>query len=366
MGGDIAAWCAWRGLTVTLSDVDPKPIAGAVKRAYDLYVKIGRKDGIKIRDAMDRLIPDLKGEGIASADLVIEAAPEKPALKEAIYTATEPRMKADAILATNTSSIPLATLAGHLKRPERFVGVHFFNPVSRMQLVEVVRHDGLAPEVEALARGFVGLIDRLPAPARSAPGFIVNRALTPYLAEALVMLDEGIKPEVIDKAALDFGMPMGPIELADTVGLDIAVAVADSLKRDLGWAVPDVPQWLRQKVADKKLGRKTGEGIYVWKEGKPVKALISRDGPQPDAAMADRLILPLINTAVALRREGVSDSDDVVDAAMIFGTGFAPFTGGPLHYAKQRGAAEVRAKLAELEGKYGERFRPDAGWEGRG
>ena len=363
MGGDIAAWCAWRGLTVTLSDIKPEFIAGAIKRANALYVKIGHKDGILVRDALDRLIPDFKGEGIPHADLIIEAAPEKPELKEKIYAATEPRMKDGAILATNTSSIPLAALAATLQRPERFVGVHFFNPVSRMQLVEVVRHDGLDPEVEKAARAFVGLIDRLPAPAQSAPGFIVNRALTPYLAEALIMLDEGIKPETIDKAAEDFGMPMGPIELADTVGLDIAVAVSDSLKRDLNWPLPDAPEWLRQKVADKKLGKKTGEGLYVWKEGQPVKA---KDAPAPTPDMADRLILPLINTAVALRREGVSDSDDVVDAAMIFGTGFAPFTGGPLNYAKQRGVAEVRAKLAELEGTYGERFKPDAGWKGRG
>ena len=363
MGGDIAAWCAWRGLTVTLSDIKPEFIAGAVKRANALYVKIGHKDGIKVRDALDRLIPDFKGEGIPHADLIIEAAPEKPELKEKIYAATEPRMKPGAILATNTSSIPLATLAATLKRPERFVGIHFFNPVSRMQLVEVVSHDGIDPQVETAARAFTGLIDRLPAPAKSAPGFIVNRALTPYLAEALIMLDEGIAPETIDKAAEDFGMPMGPIELADTVGLDIAVAVSDSLKRDLNWPLPDAPDWLRKKVADKKLGKKTGEGLYVWKEGKPVKA---KDAPPPAPDMADRLILPLLNTCVALRREGVSDSDDVVDAAMIFGTGFAPFTGGPLNYAKQRGVVGVKAKLAELEGTYGERFKPDAGWEGRG
>ena len=181
-------------------------------------------------------------------------------------------MKDGAILATNTSSIPLATLAEALQRPERLVGLHFFNPVSRMQLVEVVRHDGLDPEVETAARGFAGLIDRLPAPAKCAPGFIVNRALTPYLAEALIMLDEGVGPETIDKAATDFGMPMGPIELADTVGLDIAVAVSDSLKRDLNWPLPDAPDWLRKKVADKKLGKKTGEGLYVWKDGHPVKA----------------------------------------------------------------------------------------------
>jgi 3-hydroxyacyl-CoA dehydrogenase/enoyl-CoA hydratase/3-hydroxybutyryl-CoA epimerase len=359
MGGDIAAWCAWSGLTVTLTDVKAEPIGGAIKRAAALYGKIGRDDRLKVRDALDRLIPDLKGQGARLADLVIEAAPEKIDLKKGLYAKLEPVMKPGAILATNTSSIPLETLREGLQRPERLVGLHFFNPVSRMQLVEVVRHDGLDAAVETAARAFVGAIDRLPAPAKSAPGFIVNRALTPYLAEALVMLDEGVSKETVDKAAESFGMPMGPIELADQVGLDICLAVADMLKRELGWAIPDAPQWLRDKVEQKKLGKKTGEGLYVWKEGEPVKA---HDAPKPDPDMADRLILPLVNTAAALLGEGVSDDPDVVDAAMIFGAGFAPFRGGPLHYARQRGVAEVKARLEELAGKYGERFKPTAGW----
>ncbi len=360
MGGDIAAWCAWRGLTVTLGDVDPKPIAGAIKRAADLYAKIGRKDGLRIRDALDRLIPDPRSQGLAKADLVIEAGPERLELKHSIYAATEPKMKLGAVLATNTSSIPLQALAEGLQRPERLVGLHFFNPVSRMQLVEVVRHDRLDPAVEAFARGFTGLIDRLPAPAKSAPGFIVNRALTPYLAEALMMLDQGYRPETIDRAAEDFGMPVGPVELADQVGLDIAVAVADSLKRDLGWALPDPPDWLRKKVKDGQLGRKTGQGIYTWADGKAVKA---KDAPAPDLDLADRLVLPLLNTCVTLLREGVAADEDVIDAAMIFGSGFAPFRGGPMHYAHARGPAEVRAKLTSLAEIHGERFAPDPGWD---
>lgn len=358
MGGDIAAWCAWSGLTVTLADVKPEPIGGAIKRAAALYGKIGRDDRLKARDALDRLIPDLKGEGARLADIVIEAAPEKAELKKELYAKLEPVMKPGAILATNTSSIPLETLREGLQRPERLVGVHFFNPVSRMQLVEVVRHDRLDAAVEQAARAFVGAVDRLPAPAKSAPGFIVNRALTPYLVEALTMLDEGVAKETIDQAAEDFGMPVGPIELTDQVGLDIGLAVADMLKRELGWAMPDAPQWMRDKVEQKKLGKKTGEGLYVWKDGEPVKA----DAPKPDPDMADRLILPLVNTAVALLGEGVSEDPDVIDAAMIFGAGFAPFRGGPLHHARQRGVAEVKARLEELAVKYGERFKPAAGW----
>ena len=360
MGGDIAAWCAWKGLTVTLGDVDPKPIAGAVKRAAALYAKLAHKDTARVRDALDRLIPDPKGAGLVRADLVVEAAPERLELKSKIYAAIEPKMKAGAVLATNTSSIPLQTLAQGLRRPERLVGLHFFNPVSKMQLVEVVRHDGVDPQVEAFARAFAGRIDRLPAPAKSAPGFIVNRALTPYLAEALILMDEGMAPETIDRAALDFGMPVGPIELADQVGLDIAVAVADSLKSDLGWALPDPPAWLRAKVKDGQLGAKTGQGNYTWSDGRAVK---SKAAPAPEPALADRLILPLLNTCVALLREGVAADEDVVDAAMIFGSGFAPFRGGPMRYVHARGPAEIRARLAELAARYGQRFAPDAGWD---
>ena len=290
---------------------------------------------------------------------MIEAAPEKPELKARIYAEVEAKMKPGAVLATNTSSIPLQTLAKTLKRPERFVGLHFFNPVSRMQLVEVVRHDGLSDEVEAFARGFTGLIDRLPAPAKSAPGFIVNRALTPYLAEALILLDEGVAKETIDKAAEAFGMPVGPVELADQVGLDIVVAVGDSLKHDLGWAIPAAPDWLRRKVQDGQLGRKSGEGLYTWTDGKAVKAKIV---PPPAPDLVDRLVLPMLNTCVAILREGVAADEDTVDGAMIFGTGFAPFRGGPMHYAHARGPADVRARLAELAQSHGERFAPDAGW----
>src|SRR5580658_1721418 len=272
MGGDIAAWCAWHGFTVSLGDTKPEPIAGAIKRASDLYAIIGRDNRRRVRDSLDRLIPDLKGQGVASADLIIEAVPEVLDLKRKIFAGIEPHMKSDAILATNTSSIPLEQLREGLPRPQRLVGIHFFNPVSRMQLVEVVSHDQVDPRVLADARAFLGRIDRLPAPVKSAPGFLVNRALTPYLLEALVMLDAGVKKEVIDKAAEDFGMPMGPIELADTVGLDICLHVAEMLRANLKHDMPDAPQWLKDKVAKGELGKKSDRGLYDWKDGHAVKA----------------------------------------------------------------------------------------------
>jgi 3-hydroxyacyl-CoA dehydrogenase/enoyl-CoA hydratase/3-hydroxybutyryl-CoA epimerase len=360
MGGDIAAWCAWHGFVVSLGDTKPEPIAGAIKRAADLYGKIGRDNRLRIRDSLDRLIPDLKGEGVATADLIIEAVPEVLDLKRKIFAGIEPKMKPTAILATNTSSIPLEQLREGLPRPERLVGIHFFNPVSRMQLVEVVSHDQVAAEVLADARAFLGRIDRLPAPVKSAPGFLVNRALTPYLLEALVMLDAGMKKETIDKAAEDFGMPMGPIELADEVGLDICLHVAEMLKTSLSREMPDPPQWLKDMVAKGDLGKKSGKGLYEWKDGHAVKQHLEA---APPADTIDRLILPMLDVCVTCLREGIVSDEKIIDGAMIFATGFAPFRGGPMHYARTRGVADVRSALTRLAAKYGPRFQPDPGWD---
>ncbi|MBV8110367.1 MAG: fatty-acid oxidation protein subunit alpha, partial [Hyphomicrobiales bacterium] len=359
MGGDIAAWCAWHGFTVTLADMQPEPLAKAVARAADLFGKIGHRR-TEIRDTLDRLIPDLAGEGVRSADLVIEAVPEALELKRKIYAAVEPKMRPGAILATNTSSIPLQELRVGLRRPNHLVGLHFFNPVSRMQLVEVVSHDQIWSEVLAKARAFLGRIDRLPAPVKSAPGFLVNRALTPYMLEALVMLNAGEKRETIDAAAETFGMPMGPIELADTVGLDICLHVAEMLKASLDRPMPDVSRVLRDKVEMGHLGRKSGQGFYEWRRGEPVK---EREAPKPTPEMTDRLILPMLDVCVGCLREGVVADEDTLDGAMIFATGFAPFRGGPMHYARARGVADIRAELERLAQRYGERFRPDPGWD---
>ena len=361
MGGDIAAWCANQGLKATLADMKPEPIAGAMKRAADLFGKIIRKR-TEVRDALDRLIPDLDGEGVRTADLIIEAVPEKLELKQKVYAGLEPQMKAGAILATNTSSIPLQDLRTTLAKPERLLGLHFFNPVSRLQLVEVVSHDGTDPQLLKEALAFVGAIDRLPLPVKSSPGFVVNRALTPYMLEAMVMLDDKIDKVTIDAAAEKFGMPMGPIELADQVGLDICLAVGDMLRSKFGDLLPPTPAWLRDKVTKGELGRKTGKGFYVWKDGKADKARASSSAAEPDAEMIDRLILPMSNVCVACLREGIVDDPDMVDGAMIFGTGYAPFRGGPLNYARTRGAESVASTLRQLATKFGGRFTPDAGW----
>ncbi len=362
MGGDIAAWCAGQDMRVTLADMKAEPIAGAVKRASELFGKILRKK-TDVRDALDRLMPDMQAEGVRNADLIIEAVPEKLALKQKVYAGLEPVMKPGAILATNTSSIPLQDLRTTLQKPERLLGLHFFNPVSRLQLVEVVSHDGTDAQLLKKALAFVGAIDRLPLPVKSSPGFLVNRALTPYMLEAMVMLDEKVDKSVIDAAARKFGMPMGPIELADQVGLDICLDVGDMLRSKFGDQLPPTPAWLREKVAKGELGRKTGKGFYIWKDGKADTTSSQPSTAEPSAEMIDRLMLPMSNVCVAALREGIVDNADVVDGAVIFGTGYAPFRGGPLNYARTRGVENVVSTLRALTEKFGGRFTPDAGWE---
>ena len=361
MGGDIAAWCASQGLRVSLADMKPEPIAAAIRRASELFGKIIRKP-IDVRDALDRLIPDMDGEGVRSADLIIEAVPEKLELKQRVYAGLESRMKPGAILATNTSSIPLQDLRATLQRPERLLGLHFFNPVSRLPLVEVVSHEGTDGALLKQALAFVGAIDRLPLEVKSSPGFLVNRALTPYMLEAMLMLDQGIDKLTIDAAAEKFGMPVGPIELADQVGLDICLDVGDMLRAKFGAVLPDAPSWLREKVVKGELGKKSGKGFYDWRDGRADKSHVVNP-PQPTEEMTDRLILPISNVCVAALREGIVDSPDMVDGAMIFGTGYAPFRGGPLNYARMRGVESTVSTLRALEQKFGGRFAPDPGWD---
>jgi 3-hydroxyacyl-CoA dehydrogenase/enoyl-CoA hydratase/3-hydroxybutyryl-CoA epimerase len=267
-------------------------------------------------------------------------------------------MKAGAILATNTSSIPIETLAQGLADPGRLVGIHFFNPVAQMQLVEIVRGVTTGAAAEQAAVAFTRQLDKLPLPCHSAPGFVVNRILMPYINEATFALDAGVPADVIDAAGKRFGMPLGPLELADRVGLDVCLNVgrvlAEAFQRPL-------PQVLTRLVADKKFGRKSGEGFYIWREDKPLRH------PSPDydvpEDLEDRLILPMLNEAVAALREGVIGDEDLVDAGVIFATGFAPFRGGPLRYARSRGIREVTGRLRQLQVRYGERFRPDPHWD---
>jgi 3-hydroxyacyl-CoA dehydrogenase/enoyl-CoA hydratase/3-hydroxybutyryl-CoA epimerase len=357
MGGDIAAWGALRGLTVTLQDRTQELVQPALDRAKTLFER-RLKIPAEAQQAQARLKMDLSGDGVPDADVVIEAIFENLEAKRALYASLEPRMKPAAVLASNTSSLMIETLSETLKDPTRLVGIHFFNPVSQLQLVEVVRGERTRADVVNDALKFTRALDKLPLPCKSAPGFLVNRVLTPYINEAFFALEEGIPPEVIDRAAVRFGMPMGPIELADVVGLDVSLHVGRVLAQAFNRPVPAT---LTRLVDQKKFGRKSGEGFYRWQDGKAQKNPVTDSAIPPD--LEDRLILPMLNESVACCREGIVADADLLDAGVVFATGFAPFRGGPLQYAKDRGVREITRKLGDLAERYGERFRPDRGWE---
>jgi 3-hydroxyacyl-CoA dehydrogenase/enoyl-CoA hydratase/3-hydroxybutyryl-CoA epimerase len=358
MGGDIAAWSALKGFDVTLQDRELRFIEPAIKRARALFEK-KLKAPAKIDAAVARLRADVDGKGVADADLAIEAIFENPEAKHALYASIEPQFQADEILASNTSSIPLDELRQGLKAPQRFLGLHFFNPVAQMPLVEVVRHDALDPAIEKRALAFCKAIGKLPVPVKGTPGFLVNRILMPYLMEAMRLYNEGVPGPVLDREAKKFGMPMGPIELADTVGLDVCASVGKELAPFLGL---EIPHGLEEKIAANKRGKKDGEGLYVWKDGKPEKPEVDPDYVPP-ADIQDRMILPMVNEAIACLAEGVVDDADLLDAGVIFGTGFAPFRGGPIQYTRTEGVAAVRERLAKLEAKHGARFAKKEGWD---
>jgi len=358
MGGDIAAWCALRGLRVTLQDQTPERIAPAVGRAHKLF-RERLRDPRAVTAAFDRLIPDPSGRHAGHADLVIEAIFEDADVKRALYQDLEPRLKPEAFIATNTSSIPLEELAPALERPERLVGLHFFNPVAKMQLVEIVRGEGSADDVIDRAMAFTRRIDRLPLPVASRPGFLVNRILMPYLLEAVELVEEGVPGSIVDRAALEFGMPMGPIELADTVGLDICLHVAEILGKAFDQALP---ARLQELVEAGKLGRKSGQGFYRWRKGKPIKPK-APSGYQPPADITDRLVLRMLNETVACLREQVVADEELADAGMIFGTGFAPFRGGPVNYIRSEGVEDLKIRLHDLTARHGSRFTADPGWD---
>jgi len=327
MGGDIAAWCALKGLEVTLQDRSAELIAPAVERARRLFDK-RLKGGAAVKAALARMIVDPDGHGVERADVVIEAISENVAAKRALYATLEPRLAPGALLATNTSALPLAELSAELTDPGRLIGLHFFNPVAKMPLVEVV-HDA-DTDAKRIERGcaFAAAIDRFPLPTRSAPGFLVNRVLAPYLMEAFTLLLEGRERDTIDAAAIRWGMPMGPIELADTVGLDVCRHVAETL---VSGDVQRQAALLDERIAAGQLGKKSGQGFYTWTKGRPDRKPHATDGPDADA-LAARLLQPFLAACVAAAADDIVADEDLLDAGVVFGTGFAPFRGGPLHH----------------------------------
>jgi 3-hydroxyacyl-CoA dehydrogenase/enoyl-CoA hydratase/3-hydroxybutyryl-CoA epimerase len=343
MGADIAGVCVASGMEVTLQDISPEQLEKGIKAQGKLFARKFKTKAT--RDAAKaRLIADPEGKGVARADVIIEAIVERLDIKQKLFADLETKIKAGAVLATNTSSLKLEDIAAPLKDPGRLIGLHFFSPVAQMPLVEVVRGTSTREDEVNKGAAFVTAIDKFPLITKDVPGFLVNKVLTPYMFAAMMRLEQGEDKEKIDEAARKFGMPMGPIELADNVGLDICAHVAKILGQSSEGSRLD------RLVASGRLGKKTGEGFYVWKDDKPVKSGKNYSSAELDQLGRD-LVEPMISEAEKALDEGVVETADLVDAGMIFGTGFAPFRGGPLHYrrslALQNPAPATQAAAAE-------------------
>ncbi len=358
MGGDIATWCASQNLQVTLQDLKAESLAKAKQRAYN-YFKKRLKKPLLIKVAMDRFTLDINGYGLQKADIVIEAIFENKEVKRDLYASIEPKLKKDALIVTNTSSIEIEQLCDAITDPTRLVGLHFFNPVTKMPLIEIVNGKQTDPAVSQRAINFAKQIGKLPLPTKSSPGFLVNRILTPYMVEAGLLHESGNSISDIDRAAKEFGMPMGPVELADTVGLDVGLHVAKLLSTAYGY---NIPSSFEHMVDSGQLGKKTGQGFYTWKKGKKVTPK-GKSSNQDIKALQDRLMLRFLNEAVACHREEVVANKDFLDAGVIFGTGFAPFRGGPMHYIESHGASNLLSTLEKLHNLQGQRFTPDSDWQ---
>ncbi len=342
MGADIAGVCVAAGMEVTLQDINADQLAKGIASQGKLFSRKFKTKALKAA-AKTRLIADPEGRGISRADVIIEAIVERLDIKQKLFTDLETKIKPGAILATNTSSLKLEDISQPLRDPGRLIGLHFFSPVPQMPLVEVVRGAKTRDEEVKKGAAFVTAIDKFPLITKDVPGFLVNKVLTPYMFAAMERLEKGEDKEKIDEAARAFGMPMGPIELADNVGLDICAHVAKILGQSSDGSK------LERLVNSGRLGKKTGEGFYVWTDGKPVKSGTEYSKSELES-LGRALVGPLVAGAQQALDEGVVESADLVDAGMIFGTGFAPFRGGPLHdnasrtttdqQTQQRAAAE--------------------------
>lgn len=368
MGGGIAHLLAASGLRVRIKDIAPEPLAKALAVARDLdkrLARAGREGRLRAEQNRQRILPTLDDTGFADADVVIEAVVENLALKQKVFAGLERCAGPRTILATNTSSLPISRIAASLERPERAVGIHFFNPVHKMPLVEVIPGERTDRETVARAVAFVLAVGKIPIVAADRPGFLVNRILLPYVAEAVRCWADGAGTRAVDEALLDFGMPMGPLALADAVGIDVGAKVAHVLEEAYG-ARMAVPAVMRAMEERRWLGVKSGRGFYVYRNDRAeapnadLAALAPRGARPPPAAaeIVDRCVLTMVNEAARCLAEKIVDSPDALDAAMVFGTGFAPFRGGLWRYATERGLADCRARLQELAGRLGERFAP--------
>ncbi len=358
MGGDIATWCVAQGLRVTLQDLSVESLANAKKRSFQ-YFKKRLKNKLLIKDSMDLLCLDQQGHGLRNADVIIEAIVEDKDIKRNLYASIESEIKDDALVATNTSSIEIEQLCDAFSDDTRLVGLHFFNPVAKMPLVEIVNGAKTDSKISQRTVNFAKQIGKLPLPTKSSPGFLINRILTPYMVEAGLLHENGVAIADIDQAAIEFGMPMGPMELADTVGLDVGYKVAELLSNHYNY---EIPNSFKSMVEDGNLGKKTGKGFYTWKNGKKIKSS-SKNSSIAHSEIQERLLMRFLNETIACHEEKVVAHKDLLDAGIIFGTGFAPFRGGPVQYIQNYGVKNLLSSLQRLHDQHGSRFTPNTGWE---
>lgn len=361
MGAGIATQCLLQGLTVSLQEPNKEHLSKAIRQIYSEINRTAKKNHYLKQALQDALFPDLHGNEISKADIVIEAIFEDLSAKQTLFKQIESKLKPGAILATNTSTIPLSSIASVLKDPNQLVGIHFFNPPTKMPLIEVVRGDETQQEVVDAALAFVIQINRLPLPVKSAPGFLVNRLLMPYLLEGMLMVEEGYSPKAIDKLAENFGMPIGPLALIDKIGLDICLSAAKILAEFIGSDIPDI---LIRKVKKGKLGLKTQKGFYTYnKEGKIIHPIQFKRYPSLPGDSKDRLILPMLIEGINCLKAKIIPDADLLDAGIVFGTGFAPFRGGIIQYVITQGVEKEINILKTLEENYGARFKVDPDWK---
>jgi 3-hydroxyacyl-CoA dehydrogenase/enoyl-CoA hydratase/3-hydroxybutyryl-CoA epimerase len=367
MGSGIAQWLSARGLNVVLKDIGPEPLGKglqAIDRVYRDAVKRKILSEVDARAGFDRILPVYEDVPLTNVDLAIEAAVEKLDLKKQIFSALEPKIPNVLLIASNTSGLSIDAISEGMAHPEKVVGVHFFNPVHRMQLVEVVRGSRTSETVLAMAIQFVKSIGKLPVLVQDSPGFLVNRILLPYMVEAIRIFSEGHSVEAIDRTMLDFGMPMGPLRLNDEVGLDVSLHVGSDLAARVSH-LPPLNDVLPRMIEKGWLGKKSGAGFYVYRDrsetpNPELKELQPSFHPTNADQLSDRLVFIMVNEAARVLEEKVVTNPEDVDFGMIMGTGWAPFRGGPLKYADSVGISTVVSRLNHLAGKFGEHFKPCA------
>ena len=394
MGGGIAQLAAYNGVDAYMKDIRHEAVGSGLRHARELFeeaVKRRKQTRREADRAMERIAGGLDYHGLHASDLVVEAVVERMDVKREVLARAEAAVDDACVLATNTSSLSVAEMAAALERPERFCGMHFFNPVHKMPLVEIVRGPDTSEETVATVHRFSVALGKIPVVVRDGPGFLVNRILGPYLNEGGYLLGEGVPVEAVDAVARAFGMPMGPLRLIDEVGIDVSRHAGAALHRALGERM--APSLVLTRIGEtERLGRKGGRGFYLYEKGKekgvdpgvygdlelavpapattedakgrPASSAEGSPAVGPPTASPDeteirhRLLLPMINEAARILDDGVAPDAAAVDLAMIMGTGFPPFRGGLLRFADTVHPRWVVDRLRVLEEAHGSRFAP--------